>query len=74
MQTVLFLTDYVFYVLFAYIGESMGSSRGYEPWRSWNAADITPLQIYNEFTTIHKGLFAFLTLTELMSFLFSFVL
>ena len=27
-----FLTDSVFYVLFAYFDESMGSIRGYEPW------------------------------------------
>ena len=32
LQTVLFSTDSVFYVLFAYFDESMGSVGGYEPW------------------------------------------
>ena len=31
LQTVLFLTDSVFYVLFAYFDESMSSIGGYEP-------------------------------------------
>ena len=31
LQTVLFLTDSVFYVLFAYFDESMASTGGYEP-------------------------------------------
>ena len=35
------LTDSVFYVLFAYFDESMGSIGGYEPWISWNTVDIT---------------------------------
>ena len=43
LQTVLFLTDSVFYVLFAYFGESMSSMRGYEPWRSRNTVDIIPI-------------------------------
>ena len=43
IQTVLFLTDFVFYVLFAYFDESMGSIGGYEPWKSWNTVDITPI-------------------------------
>ena len=30
VQTVLFLTDFVFYVLFTYFDESMGSIGGYE--------------------------------------------
>ena len=33
LQTVLFLIDSVFYVLFAYFDESMGSIGGYEPWK-----------------------------------------
>ena len=37
---VLFLTNSVFYVLFTYFDESMGSVGGYEPWRSWNTVDI----------------------------------
>ena len=32
LQTVLFLGDSVFYELFAYFDESMGSIGGYEPW------------------------------------------
>ena len=43
LQTVLFLTDSVFYVLFAYFDESMSSIGGYEPDRSWNTVDITPI-------------------------------
>ena len=43
LQTVLFLTDFVFLVLFAYFDESMGSVGGYEPWRSRNTIDITPI-------------------------------
>ena len=31
LQTLLFLTDSVFFVLFAYFDESMGSIGGYEP-------------------------------------------
>ena len=43
LQTVLFLTDSVFYVLFAYFDESMNSIRGYEPYISWNTVYITPI-------------------------------
>ena len=32
LQTVLFLTDSVFYALCSYFDESMGSTGGYEPW------------------------------------------
>ena len=38
----LFLTDSVFYVLFAYFDELMGSIGGYEPCRSLNKFDIFP--------------------------------
>ena len=54
LQTVLFLTDSVFYVLFAYCDESMSSIGGHEPQRIWNPVDITPILIYNEFTTVPK--------------------
>ena len=43
LQTVMFLIDSVFRVLFAYFDESMCSMRGYETWRSWNTVDITPI-------------------------------
>ena len=43
LQTVLFLKDSVFYVLFAYFDESMGSIGGYEPWRNWNTVGLTPI-------------------------------
>ena len=43
LQTVLFLTDSVFCVLFAYFDEFMGSIGEYEPWISWNTVDITPI-------------------------------
>ena len=43
LQTVLFLIDSVLYMLFAYFDESMGSIEGYEPWKSWSTADITPI-------------------------------
>ena len=43
LQTVLFLTDSVFYVLFAYFDASMASIKWYEPQRSQNTVDITPI-------------------------------
>ena len=43
LQTVLFLTDSVFRVLFAYFDESMSSIGGYESQISWNTVDITPI-------------------------------
>ena len=43
LQTVLFLTDSVFYELFAYFDESRSSTGGYEPWISWNTVYITPI-------------------------------
>ena len=39
-------------MLFAYFDESMGSIGGYEPQRSCNVVDITPIWIYNEFITV----------------------
>ena len=74
LQTILFLTDSIFYVLFAYFDESMSSIGGHEPWRSWNTVDITPILIYNEFTTVPKVVIYFLILMELRSFLLCFVL
>ena len=62
------MTDSVFYVLFAYFDESMGSIGGYEPWKSCNTVDITPILIYNEFTTVPKVVIYFLILTELIRF------
>ena len=55
-------------MLFAYFDESMGSIGGYEPWKSWNTVDITPISIKNEFTTVPKVVIYFLILTELMRF------
>ena len=72
LQTVLFLTDSVFRVLFAYFDASMASIGGYEPWESWNTVDITPIQIKNDFTTIPKVVIYFLILTELTRFLLKF--
>ena len=43
LQTVLFLTDSVFYVLFAYFDVSMARIGGYEPCKSWNTVYITPI-------------------------------
>ena len=43
LHTALFLTDSVFFVLFAYFDESMASIGGYEPWKSWNIVDIIPI-------------------------------
>ena len=48
----MFFTDSVFYVLFAYFDESMSSIGGYEPYRSWNTVDITPIWINNELITV----------------------
>ena len=33
----------------------MGNIGGYEPWRSWNTVDITPILINNEFTAVPKS-------------------
>ena len=52
LQTVLFLTDSVFRVLFAYFDESMASNRDYEPYKSWNTVGLTPIQINNELITV----------------------
>ena len=54
LQIVLFLTDYVCSVLFAYFDVSLGSIGGYEPYMSWNTVDITPIRIYNEFIIVPK--------------------
>ena len=35
--------EFVFILLFAYFDESMSSIGGYEPWRSWNTVDTTPI-------------------------------
>ena len=43
LQTIMLLTDSVFYVQFAYFDEPMSSIGRYEPWRSWNTVDITPI-------------------------------
>ena len=41
-------------MLFAYFDEFMASIEGYEPWKSWNTVDITPIEINNVFTTVPK--------------------
>ena len=41
LRTILFLTDSIFRVLFAYFDASMANIGGYEPWKSWNTVDIT---------------------------------
>ena len=43
LHIVLFLTDSVSRVLFACFDASMASIKGYEPWKSWNTVDITPI-------------------------------
>ena len=43
LQTVLFLTDCVFDVLFTYFDESMASKIVYKPQRSWNTVGLTPI-------------------------------
>ena len=43
LQTILFLTDSVFRVLFAYFDESMASKIVYKPYRSWNTVGLTPI-------------------------------
>ena len=52
LQTVLFLTDSVFRVLFAYFDESMASKIVYKPYKSWNTVGLTPIKIKNEFITV----------------------
>ena len=55
LKTVLFLTDSVLRVLFAYFDESMTSIGRYEPYRSWNTVDIVLIWNWNEFETVPKG-------------------
>ena len=43
LQTVLFLTDSVFRVLFAYFDESMANKIVYKPYRSWNTIGLTQI-------------------------------
>ena len=43
LQTVLFLTDSVFHVLFTYFDESMATKIVYKPERSWNTVGLTPI-------------------------------
>ena len=43
LQTLLFLTDSVFRVLFAYFDACMASKIVYKPWRSWNTVGLTPI-------------------------------
>ena len=43
LQIVVFLTDSVFRVLFAYFYESMASNRVYEPYKSWNTVGLTQI-------------------------------
>ena len=43
LQTILFLTDSVFCVLFAYFDEYMASKIVYKPYRSWNKVGLTPI-------------------------------
>ena len=52
LKTVLFLTDSVFRVLFAYFDESMASKIVYKPQRSWNTVGLTPILINNELITV----------------------
>ena len=58
-------------MLFTYFDESMSSIGGYEPWRSCNVVDLTQYKLRMSSQQYHKDL---ITLTELMSFLLSFVL
>ena len=66
-----FLTDSVFYVLFAYFDESMSSIGGYEPQRSWNTVDITPIMSSQQY--LSGDLFSY-TNGAHEDFLLSFVL
>ena len=62
LQTILFLIDFVFFLLFAYFDDSMSGIGGYEPWKNWNTVDK------NECTIVPKVVIYFLTVTELMRF------
>ena len=43
LQTILFLTDSVLRVLFAYFDETMANKIVYNPQRSWNTVGLTPI-------------------------------
>ena len=66
------MTDSVFYVLFAYFDESIGSIGAYEPCKSWNIVDIMKKNM-NWLGTVLIVVICFLTLTDLTKVLLSFV-
>ena len=68
LQTVLFLTNSVFRVLFAYFDESMGSIGGYEPWRSWNTVGLHQYKSRMSSLQYLEVVFCFLSLTKLTRF------
>ena len=73
LQTVLFLTDSVFFVLCAYFDGSMVFFDEFLPYKSWNTVDIIQKQNMNWFDTILIVAVYFLTLTDLTKVLLSFV-
>ena len=72
LQTVLFLTDSVFFVLCACFDDSMIIFDEFLPYKSRNTVDIMQKQNKGSFFTILILVIWFLILTDLMKVLFEF--
>ena len=72
LQTVLFLTDSVFFAVCACFDDSMVFFDEFLPYKSWNIVDIMQKQNNNRFATELIVVVCFLILTNLMKVLFEF--
>ena len=72
LQTVLFLTDSVFFVLCACFDDSMVFFNEFLPYKSWNTVDVIQKQNKNRFSTVLIVVVWFLILTDLTKVLFEF--
>ena len=72
LQTVLFLTDSVFFALCACFDDSMIFFDEFFPYKNWNTVDIIQKQNNNRFATVLIVVVWFLILTDLTKVLFEF--
>ena len=68
LQTVMFLTDSVFYVLFAYFDETIDSYQWITPWKSYITVATMPKQNINWFSIVLRVVICFIILTDLTKF------
>ena len=73
LQTVLFLTDSIFFALCACFDDSMVFFDEFLPYKIWNTFDIMQEQNMNWFATVLIVVIYFLILTDLTKVLLSFV-